>query len=63
MIPPHVALYPPAKKPKVIENRTKMPMLPFEVKPHNKKADRAELMAEIEVTVVAERENRFLSLR
>jgi hypothetical protein len=33
------------------------------VSPHNRNAERAEVMAEIEVTVVADRENRFLSLR
>ncbi len=38
-------------------------MLPFDVKPQKRKAEIAELTADIEVTVVGESEKRFLSLR
>jgi hypothetical protein len=38
-------------------------MLPCDVRPQRRKADRAELTADIEVTVVAERGKCLLSLR
>lgn len=38
-------------------------MLPCEVRPQRRKAESAELAAEIAVIVVAEREKRLLSLR
>lgn len=60
---PHVALYPPAKNPKVVENRTRRPMLPCDVRPQKRRAERAELRAEIQITVVAGREKRLLELR
>ena len=62
-MPPHVALYPLEKKPKVTENTIKSPRLPCDVKPHRRKADRAEVTGGIEVTVEAERGKRLLSLK
>lgn len=38
-------------------------MLPCDVRPQRRKADRAELTADIEVTVVADRGKRLLSLK
>lgn len=62
-MPPHVALYPLEKKPKVTENSIKRARLSCDVKPHKRKADRAELTGGIDVTVEAERGKRLLSLR
>jgi hypothetical protein len=47
----------------VIENSTKSARLPCDVRPQRRNADIAEQIADIAVTVVAEREKRFLSLR
>lgn len=62
-MPPHVALYPLEKKPKVTENSTRTDRLFRDVKPQRRKADRAELTGGIEVTVEAERGKRLLSLK
>lgn len=61
-MPPHVALYPPAKNPNVTEKRTKSAMLPWKDRPQKRKTDNAELIADIDVTVVAEKWKRLLSL-
>jgi len=47
----------------VTANITRSAILPCDVRPQKKKADSAELVAEIDVTVVAEREKRLLSHR
>lgn len=58
---PHVELYPPAKKPKVVEKSTNSPMLPCDVSPQKRSALSAEQVALMHVTVVAEREKYLFS--
>lgn len=62
-MPPHVALYPLAKKPKVMANSTSSAMLFRAARPQNRRAEIAELRAEIAVTVDAERRRCLLSLK
>ena len=55
-------LYPLAKKPNVVEKRTSSATLPLDVRPQKRSALRAELMALMNVTAVADRVKWFLSL-
>lgn len=62
-MPPHVALYALAKKPKVMANKTSKAILPRAARPQNRNAANAELTADNAVTAGAESRKCLLSLK